>query len=302
MASIILPTTEWTSACDDLLGQVKPEDEFIIVCDHETDPVVEKARDEDVRIEAAGEPEGCSGKANAVAAGLEASEDEIIICTDGDFDRDDDWRDQMVDNVEEHGAASTIPFFQIKSFVGNLLDAPVLLFGLSIFLTGTPIWGGALGFKRSDVDIEAMNADLRQTVADDLLMGHYIDDVYFDTSLTTAVPVDGSADSYLNRGIRFMRGIWYYSPMDIIAVLVSNAIFVAITILNPIAAFIGTTAVSGLAYWYLGYRRWTFLLAFPGFFASILMTLYGLAHTTFTWHGRRYKWASKFDVEVLDDQ
>ena len=88
--SVLLPTVRWTDACDEVAGQLRgPEafgggagetDELLVICDSPDDPVADRrgglpAR---TRIVIAGEPEGCSGKANAVAAGMEAAANERI--------------------------------------------------------------------------------------------------------------------------------------------------------------------------------------------------------------------------------
>ncbi|ADD07667.1 putative glycosyltransferase, family 21 (plasmid) [Natrialba magadii ATCC 43099] len=87
MASIILPTFEWTRSCAQLARQLEPEDELLVVCDHEDDPVASAELPENAELLVAGEPEGCSGKANAVALALEHASQDRIVLTDDDVDR-----------------------------------------------------------------------------------------------------------------------------------------------------------------------------------------------------------------------
>ncbi|MFO8114855.1 MAG: hypothetical protein R6U01_05755 [Halorubrum sp.] len=68
--SIVLPTREWTPACAELAAQAAPSDELFFVCDRPSDPVVDAAAGTAATVVVAGEPETCSGKCNALAAGL----------------------------------------------------------------------------------------------------------------------------------------------------------------------------------------------------------------------------------------
>ena len=47
-----------------------------------------------VEVVVADEPEGCSGKVNAMALGMERAEHDRFVRTDDDFERDDDWLDR----------------------------------------------------------------------------------------------------------------------------------------------------------------------------------------------------------------
>lgn len=85
--SVILPTTRWKDACEAVAGQLQESDELLVVCDTESDPIADRRGDlpEGVLLVLAGEPERCSGKANAIAAGMETAEHERIVWTDDDF-------------------------------------------------------------------------------------------------------------------------------------------------------------------------------------------------------------------------
>ena len=77
MASVILPTTRWTDGCADVLASLSPDDELFVVADHPDDPVFADAPDT-AELVAAGDPVGCSGKANALAAGMERDRNSVV--------------------------------------------------------------------------------------------------------------------------------------------------------------------------------------------------------------------------------
>jgi hypothetical protein len=110
--SVVLPTREWTTACDELADQVGADDEFVVACDTDDDPVVREAADRPVEVVVAGEPEGCSAKCNALAAGLERATGECLVCTDADFGHDPPWLaavcDRLADVPDDH-VLSTAP-------------------------------------------------------------------------------------------------------------------------------------------------------------------------------------------------
>jgi hypothetical protein len=43
MASVILPTVRWTAAAETVVAGLRDEDELLVVCDSESDPVVDAA-------------------------------------------------------------------------------------------------------------------------------------------------------------------------------------------------------------------------------------------------------------------
>jgi len=85
--SVLLPTVEWTPACDDLTAQLRDGDQLLVICDSESDPVAGRDPPENVEILTAGEPEGCSGKANAMAHGMERAANDRFVWTDADYER-----------------------------------------------------------------------------------------------------------------------------------------------------------------------------------------------------------------------
>lgn len=111
--SIIIPTTRWTTACTDVAKQLGPNDELFVVCDDQSDDVAAQQDDlpDGVRIVFAGEPERCSGKANAIAAGMRAATHDRIVWTDDDFKHPTDWLAHLHDDYEANGPVTELPFF-----------------------------------------------------------------------------------------------------------------------------------------------------------------------------------------------
>ena len=78
--SILLPTREEVDAIKHLEKQLGEDDELLVICDSEDDPVAEAGLDsEKVELVTAGEPQGCSGKANAIYEGMKASENNRVV-------------------------------------------------------------------------------------------------------------------------------------------------------------------------------------------------------------------------------
>lgn len=95
-ATVFLPTVSWTDACDEVAAQLGPQDELLVVHDSEEDPVADREHiPETVRLVVAGTPTGCSGKANAIAAGMEAASHDRLVWTDDDFDHPPNWLDGL---------------------------------------------------------------------------------------------------------------------------------------------------------------------------------------------------------------
>lgn len=84
--SIRLPMHRWTKACGEIADQLGDFDGLLVIPDDGTDPVASRPDNpEDVRLVGAGKPEGCSGKANAMAAGTEPTGNDRLVWTDDDF-------------------------------------------------------------------------------------------------------------------------------------------------------------------------------------------------------------------------
>jgi hypothetical protein len=49
----------------------------------------------------------------------------------------------------------------------------------------------------------------------------------------------------------------------------------------------------------VGVRRKSLVLTVPALVAAVPLGAYAFIRDTFVWGGRRYRWHSKFDVEVI---
>lgn len=318
MASVLLPTTEWTPSCEQLLDQLGDGDELLVICDAPTDPVTERFADgpggdrfdgyeadrlrDDPRVElvVAGDPEGCSGKANALAAGLERASQHRIVCTDDDLDRGDDWLATLKRLGDEHGAASAVPVFVSDEFPFVVLEPLFAVFGSGGTLAGDMPWGGGVTFDRRDIDEEAFLRDLRRTVSDDELLVRYLDDLTASRELIHEVRVDGGWHGTFHRVVRFFRTVYLLEPDGLVVPLVASLLVVALSVVSLPLVVAGVTALTFAAYRYLGIDRRTWLLAFPAFVLIPALTALGVVEKEFEWGGRRYRWRSAFDVEVLN--
>lgn len=122
--TVILPTTRWTTACEEVADQLGLTDELLIVCDHDSDPVANRddALPCGARLVFAGDPEGCSGKANAIAAGMHAAWNDRIVWTDDDFHHPPDWLTRLHAGYERHGPVSEVPFFVGRDLLAVLVE------------------------------------------------------------------------------------------------------------------------------------------------------------------------------------
>lgn len=139
-AGVLLPTVEWSPACDEVAAQLGPDDELFVACDSPDDPVADRADDLPERTDLvfAGEPEGCSGKANAIAA-------HGIVWTDVDFHHPPKWLDTLHVDYERHGPVSEPTFFVGRDPLSTLLEPVCALggtLGVYAHVRRTFIWGG----------------------------------------------------------------------------------------------------------------------------------------------------------------
>ena len=74
---------------DAVVDGLRERDELLVVCDREDDPVTTDAP-ASATVVVAGEPEGCAGKPNALAAGVERATHDIVVWTDDDVPRSGD--------------------------------------------------------------------------------------------------------------------------------------------------------------------------------------------------------------------
>lgn len=298
--SVILPTVEWTTACTDVAEQLEPGDELLVVCDNETDPIANRGGDvpERVRIVPAGEPTNCSGKANAIATGMETARHDRIVWTDDDFHHPPDWLAGLHAAYETHGPVSEVPFFVGRDPLALLLEPVYAIGGTLGVYAGNEAWGGAVIFERADLASAVFLADLRRTVSDDGLLSEHLD----VTSLrrTRMVNIGGTMSETLERHVRFTQIVRHHDPVATAVMGVLASLFAIGCLLFPLAGFVAVTLLQAAVYAAFGVRRPTVLLAYPATIVQVPLFVYGLARRTFVWGGRRYRWRAKFDVRVVE--
>ena len=294
--SVILPTVRQTDVADEIAAQLGGGDELLVVCDSEHDPIAESVDSlpEGVRLVVAGEPEGCSGKANAIAAAMEAAAHDRLVWTDDDFHHPPDWLADLQADYERQGPTTELPFFKGNDPLSTLME-PMYVMGATagLALIHKP-WGGAVVFERDDLDEAAFVTDLRQTVSDDGLLGAYLD--VTPVKRVRRVEVGGTVRESLERNTRFMQIVDYFSPYPNVTVPLA-AFYFSCCLLFPFpTAVVSTLLMAGL-YAHFGIRRWTVLLTYPGLIAQFPLLLYGLGRS-FVWGGRHYDWPERFEVVV----
>ena len=91
--TVLLPTRTWGPVCRGLAAALAPDDELLVLCDAPTDPVADHDPPAGVEVLVAGEPEGCSGKANALALGMERASNDRVCCVQPLYlaHRTDNW-------------------------------------------------------------------------------------------------------------------------------------------------------------------------------------------------------------------
>ncbi len=296
--SVILPTIRQTEVVDQVADQLGPADELLVVCDSTSDPV---ARDGEsfpagVRLVIAGEPEGCSGKAHAIATAMAKARHDRIVWTDDDFYHPPDWLADLQADYDRQGPTTELPFFVGQDPLSKLLE-PAYVMGatLGLGIVGVP-WGGAVIFERDDIDEDAFLSDLRRTVSDDGLLGAYLD--VRPVKRVRRVDVGGTVSESLERNTRFMQIVQYFSPYPKLTVPLAAFFFICCLVF-PIPSMIVSTLGMAALYAFFGLRRWSFLLVYPALIAQFPLLLYGLDRQ-FVWGGRRYEWSERFEV-VVDD-
>ena len=296
--SVIMPTVEWQSACREILDQLREIDELLVVCDTANDPIANQNIPSSANLVMAGAPVGCSGKANAIAAGMEAASNDRIVWTDDDFVHPPDWLDALHTDYNAHGPISEVAFFVGQDTLSTLLEPVYAAGGSLIPLLEGQSWAGALMFERSDVDIECFIEELRQTVSDDGLLSEHID--FTVVRRVRQVEIGGTIRASLERHTRFTQLVWHHDRRNMLSLLVVSTLVAVFCVASPLLAAVCLTGIYAGIYAYLGVERWTFLLAYPAALLQVPLFLYGLWRDTFVWGGRRYRWRSKFNVEVED--
>jgi hypothetical protein len=121
--SALLPTVSWTDAWDEVAAQLGPEDELLIIHDSKDNPVAGRnSLPKNVQLIATGDPVGCSGKANAMTAGMEAASHDRLVRTDDDFRHPPEWLDRLREDYTEHGPTTELPVFVGQDPLAVLLE------------------------------------------------------------------------------------------------------------------------------------------------------------------------------------
>ena len=301
--SVVLPTREWTAACAELVDQVRPSDELLLVCDRPDDPVVEAAAGTAAEVVVAGEPVGCSAKCHALAAGLDRATGAVIVCTDADFEHGPEWLStvlaHLVDAPPGH-VVSTAPVLVSEGPLMKPLEGPGAVGAAMTTLLDTTVWGGAMAFRRDAVDVDDYAADLRRTVSDDALLTQRADGVHSVPGLISEMPVSGTLSDTLSRQARWTLTARYVDPGGLVGGAAIPLAVLLGTLFAPLVTVPLVTGVTAAAYAYCGVRRWTFLFAVPAYLAGLPLLAYGLLKSEFVWSGRRYRWTGLYDVTVLN--
>lgn len=299
--SVLVPTPEWTPACEDLAGQLRAGDELLVICDSASDPVAGRGTPAGVEVLVAGEPAGCSGKANAMAYGMERAENDRFVWTDADFRRDDDWLGELVAAGQAHGPATAIPYFYGDGW-WRLVEAWTVVFStlpfyLGIGNWGGNAWGGGVTFTRKDLEVGELIDDLRTVLSDDGLLSQHLGGTHPVRSMVTPVEVSGALGDVANRAIRFNRLTHVHEGHY--ATVAVGVVLVAAAVLATLPTALGSTALLAVIYRLLGIERRTVLLAFPGMFAVPFGAASGIVCREFEWAGRRYRVDGEHEVEVV---
>lgn len=294
---MVLPTVTWTPACDQVAAQLGPEDELLVVHDTASDPVTDhEPLPAQVELVAAGEPVGCSGKANAIAVGMEHARHDRLVWTDDDFEHPPDWLATLHADYREHGPTTELPVFVGEDPLAVLLEPVYALGGTLGTYVGDHAWGGAVIFDRADIDEAAFRTELRQTVSDDGLLGEHTD--VMSVRRTRTVGMGGSLRRTLERHVRFNK---IFATHDPAAAAVSFGLLLAVLVgclVVPALAVVVTGLTTALCA-AVGVRRPSLLLTVPALVVAVPLGVYAMARDTFVWGGRRYRWDAKFDVEVV---
>lgn len=123
-------------------------------------------------------------------------------------------------------------------------------------------------FERADLRVDAFLKDLYRSVSDDGALTDHLE--VTPLRRTRIVPAGGSIRETVERQVRFTQIVRYHDPTGVVGL---------------VATF--------------GVRRWTFLLAYPATLVQVPLFVYGLVRRTFFWGGRRYRWHSKYNVEIV---
>ena len=296
--SVLLPTVRWTDACEEVAATLGEADELLVIADGADDPVADRRGETPpgVRVVLAGEPERCSGKANAIAAGMAAAEGDRIVWTDDDFHHPPDWLERLHADYERQGPTTELPVFVGRDPLGVLLEPAYLIGGTLAIAAGGIAWGGAVVFERDDLDEAAFRADLERAVSDDGTLSEHLE--VTPVKRVRVVPAGGSIRASLERFVRFLWIVRHHAPRANAVNVALAVAFATLCLAAPVPAIGVVTLLSGTTYAWAGLRRPTFLLAAPATVVMPGLMAYAFARRTFVWGGRRYRWVRKHDVRV----
>lgn len=296
--SIILPTRSSSEVIEELEEQLQRGDDLLLVCDTEEDPVAEKTFDsEQVKVVKAGEPEGCSGKANAVYKGMKEAENNRVLWTDDDFTHPENWLEQMNTDCEKYRAASELPFFTGKNFL-TIVSEPIYAFTMLMAYLNNQAWGGSVIFDRDSFDEEKFLEELQQTVGDDVLLSEHLQS---KTMMRTRhVQIDETPREGLERIARFVKHVRYHEPVQTGLLTATSFLLATAAVSYPMISFASSTVFFLAVYLSMGRKRPTFLFGYLALIILPFFLLYGILRKTFVWQGRKYKYNSKLDVEILE--
>ena len=296
-ATVLLPTTEWGPACEEVAAGLADGDELLVLCDTAADPVAGRETPTGVEVVCAGEPQGCSGKANALACGMERASNDRFVWTDDDFARSASWLERLLADYERVGPASELPVFVGTDPLSRLLE-PLYAYGtLGLYRSDVP-WGGALVFDRSDIDAERVRADLRRTVSDDGLLSEHLD--VTQQRRVRRVEIGGSVRASLERHVRFVQIFRRFAPRGLAGAAALFGLLGLLCVLTPLLGAALVTATTAGVYAAVGVRQWSCLWSPLSVLAFVPLLVHALARRTFVWSGRRYRWRGKFDTTVVE--
>jgi hypothetical protein len=252
----------------------------------------------------AGEPEGCSGKANALAYAVERAEHDRFVWTDDDFDRDPDWVDRLVRAAHEAGGpVSAIPFFTGAGWWRLFEPWNAALFAFAMYHQVGGVadiaWGGGVTFTREELGVSAERFadELRTVLSDDYLLTQRLPEVTPVRSMVTPVTVAGGPRAVYHRIVRFTRIVGVNEGFAL--GLVVNGAVGALALLYPVVLAPLVTLVFAGVYRSLDLPGRGFLLAYPSTLVAPVALLVSVLVREFEWGGRRYRFDGD-GVDVLD--
>ena len=267
--SVLLPTTRWTDACGELAAQLEDHDELLLIHDIEDDPVTERSIPEGVRLIAAGEPKHCSGKANAIATGMEAARHDRLVWTDDDFHHPLDWLATLNADYEMYGPVSEVPYFVGRDPLSVVLEPLYASAGSLSIYRDNRIWGGAVIFERGDINEAAFLDELRRTVSDDgLLMEHL---QVTTVGRTRIVLIGGTIRGIIERQVRWTKILRWHFPGVVVGTVLVLLFVLASAIVAPLPTAVLLTLLHLAVNEILGVRRWTAVLAYPAMFVFVFL-------------------------------